>query len=168
MRNHPQLTSESGIVRTDTDHTILRYKTHDQGRRFQLMIDVEVKEFGSIPDEAQRDILAMKHQLTFNKGKNRHNARTVITRKVKSIKSRGMVNVRYLGFHLLQFEKTNPQDSQWIKWNYLEISEWKLVGLLALEFDPYNPARTMNELLRDRHAARIARSLPLFESDEAA
>lgn len=154
MRNHPSLDSKQGIVRTDTDHTILRFKTSTQGREFQLLMDLEVKEFGSCPDPAQLDVQAFKHQFIMQKGKNCHGAPTVLTRKVKSRVSGRIVAVRYLGWHLLQFERTSPTDSQWIKWNHREISVSQLLGLLAMELDPFNHDRTMAELLRDRHATR--------------
>src|SRR3990167_1636096 len=118
------------------------------------MIDLEVKEFGGSPDASQRDIAVMKHQLIMQKGRNIHGCNTVVTRKLKSTLSGSRVSVRYMGFHLLQFEKTNPKDSKWIKWDHRPISESQLVGLLKLELDPYNPDRKLMELLRDRHAKR--------------
>jgi hypothetical protein len=151
MRAHPRLASEKGIVRTDTDHTILRYKTHEQGRAFQLMIDIEVKENGSSPDLAQRDVLLMKNQMVSKNGHNVYEARTKITQKILSVLSGKRVNVRHLGIHLLQFEKTNPDDSAWIRWNHREISKDQLVDILALDVDPRDPERSMMELLRDRH-----------------
>jgi hypothetical protein len=115
------------------------------------MIDLEVKEFGAEPDPCSRDILGMKHQVTMNKGKNMHGARTILTARVKS-SINGWVKVRYMGIHLLQFEKTNPTDSAWIKWDKREITEQQLIGLLLLELDPFNPDRKIDDLLRDRHA----------------
>lgn len=155
MRHHPQLQpSVAHIVRTDTDHTVLRYMAHVQGiktREFQLIIDVEVKEHGAYPDPAQKDILNFKHQLAMKTSRNRHGAKTRWTHKLKSLISGRVVKVRYLGLHLLQFQGTNPKDSAWIKWDGKEITEATLVGLLRLELDPYRPDRIMNELLRDRH-----------------
>lgn len=161
MRDHPALDSASGIVRTDTDHSILRYKTHKQGRDFQLILDVEVKEFGKDPDAAQKDILLFKHQIANKTGRNMHDAVTRWTHNLKSFITGRRVKVRYLGFHLLQFEKTNPVDSAWIKWDHRRIDEESLVKLLAIEIDPYtfNP---IEECLRDRHAKKAR---PLFEID---
>lgn len=159
MRNHPALDSGHGIVRTDTDHTILRYKTHTQGREFQLILDVEVKENGAYPDPAQKDILNFKHQLAMKTSHNMHGSKTRWTHKLKSLLSGRKVKVRYLGLHLLQFEKTNPHDSIWIKWDGKEITEEVLAGLLSLEIDPYHPDRPMDELLRDRHKQYEEQSL---------
>jgi len=153
MRAQPALDSRKTIVRTDTDHTILRYMTSGQGRDFQLMMDIEVKEMGSRPSEVQRDIQNIKHQLMISVGQNRHGARTFNTRKVKSILSNKYVMVRYLGYHLLVFEQTSPADSDWILWDKTIVNEEQLIQLLALEVDPWCPSRSMQELLRDRHSS---------------
>jgi hypothetical protein len=150
MRAQPKLDSADGIVRTDTDHTILRYKT-DWGRERQLLMDIEVKEFGSYPNDSQRDLLAMKHQLMSARGKNMHGATTQISRKIYSMMNGRKVSVRYLGLHLLVFEKTSPCDSVWIHWDKKPITEDQLLRLLAFDLDPNNPVRSMRELLRDRH-----------------
>lgn len=151
MRNNPRLNSADGFVRTDTDHTILRYKTYGS-RDFQLMMDLETKERGAEPDPSQKDILSFKHELAIRSGKNMHGAATIQTAKLKSRLLGGRrVNVRYLGYHLLQFENTNPKDSVWIKWNGKEISETVLTDLLRFDRDPWCPTRSMMELLRDRH-----------------
>jgi hypothetical protein len=167
MRHCPKLQpSVAHIVRTDTDHTILRYMTYLQGaktRDYQLIMDVEVKEFGAEPDRAQADILNFKHQLVTNKSKNRHGAKTDNTYELRSSAAGRKVKVRYLGFHLLQFEKTSPNDSRWIKWDRKEITLDTLVGLLALDLHPDKPHMRMADFLRDRHKQRQAPSL--FEVD---
>jgi hypothetical protein len=151
MRNNTSLDSKTGIVRTDTDHTILRYKTHDQGREFQLIMDVEVKEHGSEPDPAQMDILSFKHQIAMRTGKNVHEGKTHFTHRLRSRLTGRLVRVRYCGYHLLQFENTNPEDSAWIKWDRREIiADW-LTEILLFERHPYRPEKLMAEFLRDRH-----------------
>lgn len=150
MRACPDLESRNGIVRTDTDHMILRYKTYGS-REFQLLMDVEVKEYGSNPDQSQYDILAFKHQLVSRKAKNMHGSTTNLSLPIKSMMLNRVVLVRYLGVHLLQFEKTNPDDSDWIKWDRKLISKEVLIGLLSLDLNPDNPDQAMRELLRDRH-----------------
>lgn len=167
MRHHPELQpSTAHIVRTDTDHSILRYMTYVQGvktREFQLIMDVEVKEWGKEPDRAQADILNFKHQLVINKSRNRYGAKTDNTYQLRSSAAGRKVKVRYLGFHLLQFEKTSPIDSRWIKWDRKEITVETLVGLLALNLHPDKPHLPMADFLRDRHKQREAP--PLFEVD---
>jgi|SRR5215475_1696229 len=151
MRNEPDLCSSKGIIRTDTDHTILRYKTAAEGKEYQLIIDLEVKEFLSQPDPAQKTILLFKHQLANITGRNMYGAVTRMTRKLKSFIMGRRVNVRYLGYHLLQFEKTNPKDSTLILWDHKPVDCETLKKLLLIEIDPYT-FRPMEHLLRDRHA----------------
>src|SRR5262245_38814561 len=75
MRANPKLQiGVAHLVRTDTDHFILKFKTHPQGREFQLIMLVETKEWGSEPDDAQRDILNFIHQLCYKVRRNMHDA----------------------------------------------------------------------------------------------
>jgi hypothetical protein len=160
MRNHPDLQPNGAfIVRTDTDHSILKFKTRPDGRDLQLTMDIEVKEFGAFPDRSQHDLLLIRHQLIHQGGRNLENALTHCTRNVFSMANRRRVDVRYLGLFLLQFERTCPDDSAWIKWNKRLVSAAKLVEILALEANPNDPHRPMDEFLRNRHALKY---LPLF------
>ena len=152
MRNLPALDSIQGIVRTDLDHCILRYKTTIQGRDFQLLMIVEVKEYGAQPDKSQIDILSFIRQMIEDKGTNMHGAPTVRTHNlISKMRDNRKVSVRFWGVHLLQFEKTNPDDSSWIKWNRKLISKHDLVAVLAMERRPDRPDKMMDEYLRDRH-----------------
>lgn len=154
MRDQEELDSRrNGIVRTDCDHIILRYKTHKTGRELQLMMIVEVKEFGRDPDPTQKDMLSFLSQTIWHslRGKNMHKATTDRTLRLKSWILGRDVNVRNLGVHLLQFEKTSPKDSEWIRWNYHEVDEATLIQILAMNVRPDNPKRSIDEFLRDRH-----------------
>jgi hypothetical protein len=152
MRDHTCLDSGSvGIVRTDTDHWILRYKTNLDGRGFQLLMLVEVKEYGAEPDPAQLDILRFVHIGITRKRKNMHGAKTCDEFTARSAVSGRIVHVRYMGYHLLQFEKTNPNDSSWIKWNRKPVTAEELVGILSMERRPDRPDKFTIEYLRDRH-----------------
>jgi len=115
------------------------------------MMDVEVKENGAEPRDDQRDIQAFKTQLALERGENMHGAKTIVTRRLYSVLNHRRVRLRYFGYHLLQFEKTSPLDSTWIKWNRQPITEEQLTDLLAFELNPFDPSRPMMELLRDRH-----------------
>jgi hypothetical protein len=152
MRNHSALDSVHGIVRTDTDHWIVRYKTSLEGRDFQLLMLVEAKEHGAEPSADQLDILHFVHLGLVRKGKNMHGSKTGDTFLCRSRVTGRKVRVRYFGYHLLQFENTNPYDSAWVKWDRKLISAGDLVGVLAMERNPDNPSRMMIEFLRDRHA----------------
>lgn len=151
MRANRELDSGSGIVRTDCDHIICRYKTHTDGRDFQLMMIVEVKEYGAKPDPCQRDILSFTHQIIIDKGKNIHGEKTHKSKKLYSTMQGKRVLVRHFGVFLLQFEKTSPVDSAWIKWNHEIIDEKTLTEILAMHRRPDKPHLLMDEFLRDRH-----------------
>jgi hypothetical protein len=151
MRGHPDLDSRTGIIRTDTDHIILRYKTALDGRSYQLIMIVEVKEFGASPDPWQIDILSFLRQIAESKGRNLKGAPTTRSRRVFSKRNQVYVRLRFYGVHLLQFEKTGPLDSDWIKWNGRQITTDQLVDLLAMNIRPDN-FKPMIEFLRDRHA----------------
>jgi hypothetical protein len=153
MRNNPRLDSASGIVRTDLDHVILRYMTTFQKRDFQLMMIVEVKEYGKEPDAAQVDILSFLRQLAEFKGTNMHNFPTVQCVKARSKMTGRDVRLRFFGVHLLQFEKTNPMDSLWIKWDRKIITPAQLEDILAMNVRPDDTSKPMIDYLRDRHRA---------------
>lgn len=164
MRNHYALDSVNGIVRTDTDHIVLRYKTGLDGRDFQLMMVVEVKEYGAEPDKSQTDILSFLRQLADNRGENIHGCKTRKSLRVRSRMLNRDVLLRFYGVHLLQFEKTNPDDSKWIKWDRKPISKETLLGVLALERVPDNPDKFMIEFLRDRHRKDKSPTFQFFNS----
>lgn len=165
MRSHPALDSVHGIVRTDTDHWVLRYKTSLDGRDFQILMLVEVKEMGAKPRDDQWDIFHFVNVGMERKGKNRYGAVTDQTFLAWSKCSRRMVRVRYAGYHLLQFEKHSPLDSAWIKWDCKPIDADTLIGILALERNPYNPSQMLLELMRDRHNKRRQLRLELEDDN---
>src|SRR5262245_42810014 len=84
VRDHPKLKSENRIVRTDMDQIILRYKTHKQGRKYQLMMILEIKDYGASPDQAQKDILNFLNQMALKTSRNMHGAITYCVYKLKS------------------------------------------------------------------------------------
>lgn len=160
MRANPALDSADGIVRTDCDHIVWRYKTYTDGRDFQLGMIVETKEYGAEPDPSQRDVLLFMDQIFHRHGSNMHGAKTDKTLKLKSHMSGREVLVRFLGVHLLQFEKTNPDDSAWIKWDRKHISAEMLTEILALNRRPDKPRLEMEPFLRDRHRKDIQPFFP--------
>ena len=161
MRNEPRLDSGDGIIRTDCDHIICRYKTAMDGRKFQLLMIVEVKEYGAEPDESQRDLLLLTHQSLFVRQRNMYDAPTVRSLKLYSVRNNTHILARHFGVFLLQFEKTSPCDSAWIKWNRAIIDERTLIEILSFHRRPDRPAELMEVFLRDRHARRIDLNLDL-------
>lgn len=153
MRAQSQLDSRDCIVRTDTDHTILRYRTRKDGRDYKLVFNLEVKEWGSYPDPSQKEILAINHAFTIRKGKNMHGHPTQTAQWIR-LPNGNRARVRHYGYHLLQFEQTGPEDSAWIRWDKKEITEDQLLKLLRFDLNPDDPRRPMDEFLRDRHAQK--------------
>jgi hypothetical protein len=162
MRNNSQLPSNL-IVRSDTDHWILRHHTNNYGKDVQLLMLLEVKERGAQPDDSQRDLLCFVRQLCERKGKNRHGRKTRQTLLLESTgaevgflplcwsrKNRRKVRVKFMGYHLLQFENTDPTDGP-IKWDNHPIEEKTLVGILRMDLEPVPPFHPVRLNLRDRH-----------------
>jgi hypothetical protein len=124
-------------------------------------MEVEIKEYGSMPTPAQRSTLQLLSDYLKNTTSNMHSSRGASRdrsgkfRRIYDKEFGRWVWVRHYGIHLLQFEKTSPDDSLWIKWDGREIDADQLVGLFAFEIHPYS----LNPLsARDRHAA-ISRPL---------
>jgi hypothetical protein len=150
MRNHRELDSGEGVVCSDTDYIILR--CHQQGdRNFQMLMVVEVKQYGARPGRCQTDILSFLRQLAERKGRNSSGAETILSMRLYSKLLKRPVLVRWLGVHLLQFEKTSPEDSAWIKWDGRDITAPLLVELLRMDRRPDAPDRLMTEFLRNHH-----------------
>lgn len=153
MRAQPALDSVDGFVRTDLDHLVLRYKTSIAQKDYQLMQIVEVKEWMKEPRSDQIDALSFLRQLVQVNGKNLEGEKTFCTHKLYSKFNERKVNVRFYGVHLLQFERTNPEDGK-IFWDRKEIDKGTLIGLLAMERRPDKPDEFTEEFLRDRHSRR--------------
>jgi len=168
LRAHPKLRSEDGTNIYDEDGSIERRIVHrykDGGEReVQCFMSVEVKEYGAMPTQAQQSTLQLLSDYIKNTFRNMHNRRGSAEslagkcRKVYDRRFSRWVCVRHYGIHLLQFEKTCPDDSSWIKWDGKEITEEQLAMLFSFEIHPY----TLQPLsARDRH--RRPR-MPLFDA----
>ena len=152
MRNNPKFGSTiPGIVQSDLDFVILRHTTTRWNRDFQLMQTVEVKEHGTEPDICKKDILHFFRQLVRVTRKNMHDATTDTTIRAYSKKNRRDVLLRFLGVHLLQFQNTGPDDSDWISWDNKRVTLQTLEELIVMDRHPYYIDRMMDEFLRDRH-----------------
>ncbi|NBW15698.1 MAG: hypothetical protein EBR82_47700 [Caulobacteraceae bacterium] len=166
LRARPDLRSEDGINVFDEDHFCDRrvvHKFNENGdRSAQCYMTIEVKEYGAFPSDAQRSTFSILSGYLKNFFGNR-NTRRGATRdiagkrkKVWDAVFKRWVRVRHYGYHLLQFEKTSPEDSAWIKWDCKEITADQLVALLRFDIHPF----TFQPLdARDRHKQK---SFPLF------
>jgi hypothetical protein len=160
MRDEPRLDSRiKGVIRSDFDYIITRILTDVSGKRkfycFQLL---EVKERGAIPDKSQFDVMSVLDQIICRSAtKNMHGAFCTPTfSNIRSTFNGQPVNVRYLGYHLLQLSGTNPLNSHTITWSHVgsegrNISVDTLVDLLSMTADPFFREIDMRTLLRDRH-----------------
>lgn len=140
LRENKSLDSkEAAVVCNDVDYIVHKYKTHE-GRQVQCLMFVEVKTNGADMSPQQRDTQGLVYQFLNNRRQNIHKSKPLQVdgrpRNAKSLMTGLMVDVRSFGVHLLQFEKTGPHDSEWIKWDRVDISEHQLVGLLRFDLDP--------------------------------
>ena len=158
LRAQPRLRSEDGINIYDADGSVERRIVHrykdGSSREVQCFMEVEVKEYGAAPTPAQKSTLQMLSDYLKNTVRNMHSSRGASSdragkvRKIYDRQFQREVLVRHYGIHLLQFERSGPEDG-WIKWDGVKISQDQLVGLFAFDLNPY----TLQPLsARDRHA----------------
>lgn len=142
LRTQPELDSQKGYVAMDHDLMWHRYRTHPEGRRFQLMMNIEVKSFGTEPTECQLDSMCMENQVLRNR-------RQTPTKKLRwqaghaplqvwSSMHKQKIWLRHFGWHLLRFSHRGPEDSEWIEWDRKRIDIETLVALLKFDLDPDN------------------------------
>lgn len=159
LRSNKSLASENGFVFFDTDLIVHKYKT-DNDRTVQYLMFVEVKTFGAMPTEAQRDTLNVVGQFLRNRNdtpsKKHYLQVPGMGNYVHSTMSNSLVRIRAFGAHLLVFERKSPLDG-WIKWNKFYISVGQLEKLLRFELDPDSLQPMDNRI---HHAQK---QYPLFE-----
>ena len=153
VKGHPELDScRIGITVSDVDLIIHRFKV-DHCRDCQYIMMVEKKCYGKEPEDWQRDTLNIVGQFLRNDKKTPYKGRRaqVENRSCKvysTIKKRDII-VKAFGYHLLQFQKTSPGDSEWIKWDKKKVTEDVLVSLLRFDLHP-ETLKSMD--LRPHHA----------------
>ena len=121
LRKEPQIDSRHyGLSIQDVDHVVHRY----QGLPYQPLMLLEEKQYGAESNFAQRDTLNILHQaLQYAHGQ------TVRTMRGAT------VPFHYAGYHLVQFERTSPDDGL-VWWNGRLIDRITLYRLLKFEIDP--------------------------------
>jgi len=150
MRNCPDLDSaQHGIVRFDLDVLVHRYKTEGDkkgSRDIQCMMFVEVKTHNAPISVAQQDTLSLFSQVLRNRRRNRHQKRlgmhALEHAPLAVVRSRLLnrdVRLRLFGGHLLQLEKTTPEDSDYMFWDGKGVTRGELVRLFRFELDPDKP-----------------------------
>jgi uncharacterized protein (DUF1800 family) len=165
--NHPNVgpfVCRQLIQRLVTSHPSRAYlyrvvqKFKENGERSaQCYMTLEIKEYGAFPSNAQRSTFAILSGYIKNFFGNRHTKRGAtcdISGKRKKVWDpvfERWVRVRHYGYHLLQFERTCPDDSAWIKWDGKEITSDQMVALLRFDIHPLT-LKPMDA--RDHHGQR--------------
>lgn len=111
LRNQPQLESS----RFDAENLDYIWFAYRNG----WLITVEEKRHGASPSNAQNDTHSIVKQMLENASGNEYKT------------MRGKRKIEYRGHYLIQFEKTNPDDSKWIKINGVECTKMELIFLLV-------------------------------------
>lgn len=158
MRNNDDLASSRGIVRFDLDVLLHKYITTKDGkgtRDIQSMMFIEIKTFMANPSEAQRDTLHLLNQILRNKKPNIHSTprwqpNTAVT-TAYSLANKRNIRLRLYGGHLLQLEKTSPENSDCMYWDReYPIGPQELVELMTFVRDPDNPERLLDYRRRSK------------------
>ena len=142
MRKHELLDSvKEGIVLTNCDHIILRYKRPWSDRDVQTKMIVEIKTHGRELDQPQAEIFSFLNQSI------RWTAGLYPYSKIAGKR----VHLLNFGAHLLQYEKTYALNSKWIKWDGRVIDtniESTLVTILRMDVVPDDIDMAMDPYLR--------------------
>ena len=127
-----------GITVADVDLIIHRFK-FDNNRDYQCIMLVEKKIHGKEPEPWQTDTLNIFGQFLRNDKKTPFKGRRAQVEnrpcKAYSTMNRKVIVVKAFGYHLLQFENTNPNNG-WIRWDRKEVTICQLIKILKFELHP--------------------------------
>lgn len=163
IRENPQLDSGLGYSVTDQDYWVHKFKTHEQGREFQLIMGIEIKLRGADLSPAQRDSYYIVDQIM----RNRRDTPTKKSRRqagsgpmfVWSTIAGKEVYLRAYGMHVLTFSGLGPYDSEVILWDKKPVTLEVLTSIIAFDLDP----DTLKPIdLRSHHRQRDAGDMPLL------
>jgi len=166
IRNNKDLDSANGYCVVDQDYWIHRFRSH-AGRDFQLLMLVEIKTFGTVLTQAQRDTLHCANQVMRNrrqtptkqlKWQSGHSS----VRMVNSVMANREINLRVYGVHILTFSGLGPCDSEEITWDISnKITVDTLTSILRFDLDP----DTLQVLdLRNHHSKKSLGQLSLWSA----
>lgn len=119
-RSVPELDSRLGFNDSDVDFVWHRYK----GLPYHAMMLIEQKTYRKPMENNQRETLGFLGRMLH----------AYKTRRMLSMRNQS-VEVRYFGYHLLEFERESPDDGR-IWWNGQEITKQQLVQIMRFEIDP--------------------------------
>ena len=170
LRKHPGLDSiQQGLYAADIDMTLFKFKTfvdRNGTRDVKLVMDVEIKANGAIPQPEQKELLFVREQLAESGQLHKFCWSTYLKRKIR---------VWSLGqFLLIIHGGERPDDCRGLWWCYFKdrtsirwqaVSEEQLVRILRFELHP----RTLKPLkLRRHHKTQAIRQVVdrgLFEDE---
>ena len=118
-----------GMCPIDQDFWIHRYMTPVDRvgtREIQHLMFVEVKCFGAVVPEHERDTFSVVHQILRQKPRYFLPRRNGLKRLVHS-----------WGVHLLVFSDDSPQTSEWIRWDKTIVTPKQLTAVLKFELNPF-------------------------------
>lgn len=170
LSNNTRLDSiKHSLCAIDIDMMLHKFRTSKQGRKFQLMMEIEVKTFGAYPSEAQRDTSLMRLQFLRNRMSTptKEEAFSKLGKPVKvlSVLSKEEILLRHFGIFLLRFSHAGPESSDWIEWcgsrysgkfQRRRIDLHQLESLLRFDIDP-DTFDDMEETLRLHHSNSFTR-----------
>lgn len=144
-RSQPLLHSVTeGVVCFDNDLIVHRYKFDGTGKEWQCLMFVEVKSFEADMGPSQRDTLGIWSQLMDNM-RLANPGEIGPCFRVWSTKKDGEVFLRSYGVHCLRFDRSTPDDSTWIEWDWkYRITREQVIGLMRFDLDPDDPNITLS------------------------
>lgn len=171
IRNHPGLHSvREGLVRFDLDILIHKYKIFidKKGtREIQCQMFIEAKTNGAVLDESQRDSFSMLSQIMRNRKSNIYSERKGLHAsnhtppcKVISHLLQKEISLRLFGGHLWTLSGNDPNDSEWMTWDYKPVTVDQIISVLRFEIDPDNLDIKMDWR---RRSSDFEFELPLFK-----
>jgi hypothetical protein len=175
IRNHPLLDSSNGIVRFDVDILLHRFKVLADAkgeRNIEFMMFIEVKTHSADLTKSQRDTLGLLNQVLRNRRQNMYaKPRRQIDGQPALIYSTAKgkrIPLRLLGGHLLQLSGSDPENSEWMKWDYKPIELVVLIELMLFDRDPDNLKARKSDWMRRRSNpfATIPKNPKLFDKGE--
>jgi hypothetical protein len=146
------------ITANDVDVTLHKYKAHRDGmggREVQLMMNVEVKTFGAVPNPNQAQTTFFQHQFLDNR-----------RRLLVDSKTGKKHSVWHFGYYVLVLDKDKPEDGCTVRWcvfldngnlSASRISTEELEAVLRFDLRP----DTLQKLELRRH--HLTRRLAVLE-----
>jgi len=128
---------DAGVCNTDIDWIWHQYKEPSDNiadsRRVNHVLFIEEKSRGASQSVAQRDTMKQIHQIFFKK----------LTRRMFRVTNdRGQeIWLKFWGWFTLEYDGSDPQRSNMIRWDGRQITLQELIGILRFDLRPDNLER---------------------------